>query len=245
MKNLLIPLILVVVNYSSSAGEIFKDKATPITSVPYTISSPGTYYLANDIFSSNPNGKIVIVANNVVLDLAGHTLHVATTDECILIEGTGKPTDFFPRPGGSLNVTVQNGTLVNTIAGCIYMAGNSDVIDHVTMLAAGQCALIDELGFFDRISNCIISSGNPSSIRGPSWSHGLSFSTVFLIASGVLFENNMVTSSYSHGDSLESASHPDGGDISNYGNVIRNNVIWGSIILDPIDISSGNLLPPA
>jgi hypothetical protein len=125
------------------------------------------------------------------------------------------------------------------------MAGNSDIIEHVTMLAAGQCALIDELGFFDRISNCVISSGNPSSLRGPAWSHGLSFDTVLLIASGVLFENNMVTSSWQFGGSLGSASHPDVGDISNFGNVIRNNVIWGPPIqLDPIDISSGNLFPP-
>jgi hypothetical protein len=246
MKHVLVTLILTVLNYGSSAGEISKDRATPITSVPYTISSPGIYYLANDITSSKPNGKITIAANNVVLDLAGHTLQVATPDECILLQGTGGPTDFFPRPSGPLNVTVQNGTLINTIAGCISMAGNADVIEHVTMLAAGQNAFIDDLGFFNRISNCNISAGNPSNLQGPFLGGIYASSAVELIASGDVFENNVVSSSWTHGATFSSVSHYNGGNISNAGNAILNNVFlsfgFGSVGFDPLDANIGNSL---
>jgi hypothetical protein len=251
MRNLLIPLILAVVSQSSFAVEIYKDRATPISSVPYIISSPGIYYLANDITSSNPNAKITITASNVVLDLAGHTLRVATQDECILIEGSppaGTLNLFWVGHNGSINVTVQNGTLMNTVAGCIFMgAVHAGIIDHVTMIAAGQNAFTDELGFFNRISNCMLSAGNPQKITGPFPSHGYSDTTVDLFASGDVFENNIVTASWIHGGALRSASSPDGGDISNSGNAILNNVLWSFgyflMYVSPLDVSSGNQSP--
>jgi hypothetical protein len=236
----LVAAVLAIVNYSS-AGEI--------TSVPYTITSPGVYYLAHDITSTNPNGEITIAANNVVLDLQGHTLTVSTNDVCINITGGGGPptTEIFfgVRPGNALNVTVKNGTLINYIGSCLFMGLTRDcIIDHVTMIAAGQNALTDTLGFFNRITNCNISAGNPTNFIVSSLV-GYSAAAVTLAYSGDLVENNMITSFWIHGWSLTSGSHPTGNASSNSGNTIRNNTIWsfgyGSVVLDTIDASSGNL----
>ena len=63
------------------------EAAIPISSVPYTINSPGIYYLAKNVFT-NANAKITISASSVVLDLGGHTLQVSSTDECTFVKGT-------------------------------------------------------------------------------------------------------------------------------------------------------------
>src|ERR1035441_8295747 len=46
---------------------------TAITSAPYTISSPGSYYLTANLSVTNGNA-ITITANRVTLDLNGFTL---------------------------------------------------------------------------------------------------------------------------------------------------------------------------
>ncbi len=45
---------------------------TPISSLPYTISSPGSYYVTNAL--SSTTGGITITTNDVELDLNGFTL---------------------------------------------------------------------------------------------------------------------------------------------------------------------------
>jgi hypothetical protein len=48
---------------------------TAITSLPYTISAPGTYCLLGNLTTSTPGGPaITIAANSVTLDLNGHKL---------------------------------------------------------------------------------------------------------------------------------------------------------------------------
>jgi parallel beta-helix repeat protein len=47
---------------------------TPITSVPYTISQPGFYYLKGNLTSSAAGHAITINSSNVTLDLMGFTL---------------------------------------------------------------------------------------------------------------------------------------------------------------------------
>jgi hypothetical protein len=58
------------------AAAIASAQTRIINSVPYSISSPGTYTLANNIISK-ANAKIRIAASNVVLDLEGHTFEVS------------------------------------------------------------------------------------------------------------------------------------------------------------------------
>ena len=211
-----------------------------INAVPYTISSPGIYYLANDIIS-HANAKITITASNVVLDLGGHTLQVSSTDECIFV-------GFGATPPAPMNVTIKNGALVNNVAGCIFMArAIGCVIDHVSATAAGQCALFDESGINNQISDCIFSSGQPTSPQGPFGCRGPGGSTIELLGCSDLIENNIITSAEVSAISTGST----GCAASPAGNALRNNVIRSAhsvygvapVSLDQYDVYIGNLFP--
>ena len=249
MKKLLILAIalLGIVHHGFAFETGSNEAAIPIVSEPSTISSPGIYYLANDIFS-DANAKITISASNVVLDLGGHTLQVSSTDECILIAGQtfGPGTVWTGAGRGSFNVTIQNGALINNVAGCIFIrAGHGCVIDHVSATSAGQCTLFDEAGASNRISNCIFASGNPATLQGPIGPHGPLEYTVFLLGCGDLFENNVATSIT--GPAIYSGNT--GGVGTTLGNVLRNNVVWSplapisSVLIGQFDVSTGNLFP--
>jgi hypothetical protein len=201
---------------------------TPISAVPYTISSPGVYYLANDIFSS-ANAKITISANNVLLDLQGRTLQSAATDECLLASG--------------INITVRNGVLVNTVGGCIFLGARTGVIDHIIATSSGICTLYDQGGRNNRITHCVFVSGNV--FQGQPTPYGEAPATVFMAGCGDLFEDNIVTSVRPGFWAIESANV--GGLGSTLGNAIRNNVVRTPyavpIQLDQFDTYSGNMFP--
>lgn len=75
---------------------------TPITSVPFTISAPGSYYLVSNLTGIAASSGIIIAADNVTLDLNGFALiGSGTSFNGILISGT------------RANFTVRNGTVTN------------------------------------------------------------------------------------------------------------------------------------
>jgi len=78
---------------------------TPIASVPYTISSPGSYYLTTNVTVTSGNG-ITIATNNVTLDLNGFTM----TSIAPSANGTG-----ILLSGGCMNVAILNGFIVGGV----------------------------------------------------------------------------------------------------------------------------------
>lgn len=94
--------------------------ATAITSVPCTITSPGTYYLASDLsVHADIPYAIRITASNVTLDFNNHTLaQLYTSDNGTLgvyISGN--------------NVTVRNGTVTGFLTGVNLYADNASFED--------------------------------------------------------------------------------------------------------------------
>jgi parallel beta-helix repeat protein len=74
---------------------------TKISYVPYTISSPGFYYLAQNLTLAPVNANAITVqADNVTLDLMGFAL-----------SGVGKTKDGIVLSGTRSNVEIRNGTL--------------------------------------------------------------------------------------------------------------------------------------
>ena len=47
---------------------------TPISSIPFTINQPGSYYLTGNLTSAGAGVGITITSDNVILDLNGFTL---------------------------------------------------------------------------------------------------------------------------------------------------------------------------
>ena len=88
---------------------------TPISSLPFTISTPGIYYLTKNITTAG-NG-IVINANDVVLDLGGFTI---VGDRGVADTGVDITTQT--------NVTIRNGTVRNFGTGVNVGAASSKAL---------------------------------------------------------------------------------------------------------------------
>jgi hypothetical protein len=74
------------------------EKRTPITNLPFTISAPGSYFLATNLISSG-NG-VVITASSVTLDLNGFEL-----------AGSAGSTVGVNVSGSRTNICIRNGTV--------------------------------------------------------------------------------------------------------------------------------------
>ena len=70
------------------------------------ISSPGYYYLANDIINSNADVCIKITSSDVILDGRGHVI-----DGVEVIDGTGSSTGI--KVSNSNNITIKNLTITD------------------------------------------------------------------------------------------------------------------------------------
>ena len=83
--------------------------STPISSIPFFIVVPGSYYLTANLATSGTNAGIDILASNVTLDLNGFTL--STSAPVVSPHGV--------RIQGVSNVTVRNGSVAGFPIGVI------------------------------------------------------------------------------------------------------------------------------
>jgi Right handed beta helix region len=106
--------ILLTAALGLMTGAFTVKAATPITALPYTISSPGTYALTGNLTSpllANDQSAILITgsAGTVVLDLKGYSLTIGSL---------GSDSPFITGiTVQSSNVTIRNGTIANFNAG--------------------------------------------------------------------------------------------------------------------------------
>ena len=73
---------------------------TPISSLPYTISSPGSYYVTTNLTGVNAASGITIAASDVTLDLKGYSL-----------VGVGGSIDGILVSGNRTNLWIDNGAI--------------------------------------------------------------------------------------------------------------------------------------
>ncbi len=129
------------------------EPGTPISSVPYIIAEPGSYYLAaNAQTTSSMFNGITIWASNVTLDLKGFSLTGDGTRGLhgIVIEGDYK------------NITIRNGTITN-------WGGNGVEAATATQCRAEDLRVIDNDGSGIHlpgdeqvVSNCMASDNGES-----------------------------------------------------------------------------------
>ncbi len=86
---------------------------TPINAVPYSISTPGCYYLANDlVLPVGGYSAITIAADGVIVDLNGCRLSSAGTATSVFTAGVTTTNHK--------NITVLNGTPTGFMAGISF-----------------------------------------------------------------------------------------------------------------------------
>ena len=90
---------------------------TPISSLPFTISTSGSYYLTTNLFESSGDG-IIVTADNVTLDLNGFVLDGTVTAGASVVPGQPSPKSQAPGSLNGINATaivnnllVRNGSL--------------------------------------------------------------------------------------------------------------------------------------
>jgi Periplasmic copper-binding protein (NosD) len=113
MKSLFLSLLAIESSSADSFGQ------TIINSVPYTISTPGTYVVGSNLVYPTANSTAIsIVVSEVTLDLAGHY---------ILNPGTYNGTVAISVHDAA-NVTIQNGTILNFPVGVeFFYTGKTDI----------------------------------------------------------------------------------------------------------------------
>lgn len=122
-------LTLIAAPLSAADGRI------PISSLPYTISAPGTYYLTRPLTLASGTA-INIASNQVTLDLGGQTLSVGATT-------VGNYVIYSGNPGYS-GVRVTNGNLAGGNSAIFFYTstGGEYQLDHLDVTGTGSGAAI-------------------------------------------------------------------------------------------------------
>lgn len=130
---------------------------TRINSLPYTINTPGFYYLAKNLTSAG-NG-ITINVDDVTIDLMGFSLIGPGADSSIGIDLPGRT-----------NVEIRNGTVRGFMSAgilCISAGKNNRVIN---MRIQGNGLGVHLVGSNHLVQNCNVSNNNSIGI----WTNGYS-----------------------------------------------------------------------
>jgi len=129
--------------------------ATPITSLPFVISTSGNYYLPANLSTSSPAGAaITITASEVVLDLNGRTLSNSLKSNF----------SYGVLVFNQVDVTVQNGDIDGFYIGVFLSPNSTDVnakntVDNCRMNGDG-IGVFSLSGTSNWVKHCIIDGGD-------------------------------------------------------------------------------------
>ena len=109
---------------------------TPIFSLPYSITQPGSYYVASNLVQTTANHGISISANDVTVDLNGFTL-----------AGTNGAQSGIMAVGGSrTNICIRNGTVRNWSSGADLSLARNCLVENVRLTRNAMHGLITLTG---------------------------------------------------------------------------------------------------
>lgn len=122
---------------------------TPISSLPYIISTPGSYFLTRSLLASTGSG-ITVSANDVTIDLMGFTL-----------AGTAlTTTDGILSSGAVRSITIENGNVNDWGGNGINLVSATLIgIDGVNLTQNGVTGM--DVGANARVTNCSVVTYNP------------------------------------------------------------------------------------
>lgn len=125
---------------------------TPISSLPFVIDKPGSYYVSKDLTGIAANG-IQLTTGNVTLDLNGYTLHGVPGS----IHGIAILQDYE-------NVTVMNGTLTGW-GGTGLRATSTNGMLVTDVHASGNLSTGISVGARSVIRNCVVDNNGGTGVN--------------------------------------------------------------------------------
>jgi hypothetical protein len=96
------------------------EKRTPISSLPFVINQPGSYYVTQDLTLASGIDGITINANDVSIDLNGFRLN-----------GGNAGHHGIKTPGDISRTEIRNGTLINWAVLGVYLPGSSSRVEDL------------------------------------------------------------------------------------------------------------------
>jgi hypothetical protein len=134
-----------------------RQAGTPISSLPFTISQPGSYYVTRDLTAGFGQNGVTISASNVTLDLNGFTLHgTSQTGDAVLI--TGSPSA----------ITIENGIVRGWYNGIDAQNGSYVTISGISAIDNGGSSNDGSYGVILRkhsvLENCNVSDGETTGV---------------------------------------------------------------------------------
>ena len=154
-----------------------------ITSLPYTISSPGVYTVGSNLSVTGANG-ITITSDDVVVDLAGHTITGASNTQYAGVLCFTSASSNQPRR----NLVVKNGTIRGFKLG-VYLTGTANDKDTGAILPAVGFRVSDVtvIGSGASVERCIITE------LGVATATGLAAPCGIFVQGGFVVKDNYVS----------------------------------------------------
>ena len=129
---------------------------TPISSLPFTISQPGSYYLTGNLGVSTAIDGITVQADDVTIDLNGFELNGNGVGSGAFTQGAASPA--------RRNWRVYNGSIVGWGYALYGGSVSHGQIDHVRASGIRTAGLY--LGAGARVSDCSVEGSGPSTTQG-------------------------------------------------------------------------------
>jgi hypothetical protein len=139
---------------------------TPISSVPYTVSTPGSYYLTTNL-TVTTGDAITITASQVTLDLNGFTVSSTAATPT----GTG-----ILLAGGNADITILNGHILGTgFANGIYPGGSNVRVVGVSVSGCQNYGIILGTANSTVVESCTVLNIGVYGIQASSVSHSSAY----------------------------------------------------------------------
>lgn len=103
---------------------------TPISDLPYVISTQGSYYLTKNLIATSASDTITITVSNVTLDLNGFNIDSSSYNN-VGISAAGTVLNSL------YNISIQNGSVSNHQVGVLYQNVDASRISEVRFDGAG------------------------------------------------------------------------------------------------------------
>src|SRR5215470_14609518 len=121
---------------------------TPISSLPFTISSPGSYYVTKDLTGTAGNNGITIAASDVHLDLMGFTLR-----------GVSGSLHGIASSGPQIKISIVRGKVCGWGGAGIYLGGTQKCMMMTVQADDDECGVVTGT---DTDTMCVVATSNRS-----------------------------------------------------------------------------------